>query len=190
MTFKFGMTVDLCMAYLLILVCMSWTLMHGHSLSSKANIQCWIISSTKQATSMFACYDGRTFFFTWPSLWKRLYGLAFLLFLCRSLSSFFLCSFLLLLLFPQWCTFCGYINYPPPPPHHGRSPGLSKVPSFLAWSWSIIKLFMLRLLTRIFTVLYLISAFLVHSTSVFPNRSERNQVKYVMDKELEYCLWL
>ena len=46
------MTVDLFMAYLLMLVSMTLTLMQGHSGSTKANIQCWIISTAKQATSI------------------------------------------------------------------------------------------------------------------------------------------
>ena len=35
-----GMTVDLCVVYLVMLVSMTLTLMQGHSESAKANIQC------------------------------------------------------------------------------------------------------------------------------------------------------
>ena len=46
------MTVDLSMAYLLMLVPMTLTLTQGHNGSANANIQSWIISTTKQATSI------------------------------------------------------------------------------------------------------------------------------------------
>ena len=47
--FILGMNVDLCMAYMLMLVSMILTLMQSHSGSAKYKIQCWIISTTKQA---------------------------------------------------------------------------------------------------------------------------------------------
>ena len=78
------MTVDLYMAYnILMLVSMTLTLMQGHSGSAKDKNQCWIISTTKQATSIaLAMYNGRPlfYFFTWPWLCKRLYGLTLLFF--------------------------------------------------------------------------------------------------------------
>ena len=46
MILKLGLTVDLCMTYLLMLVTMTLTLMQGHSGLEMANIQCWIISAT------------------------------------------------------------------------------------------------------------------------------------------------
>ena len=52
MAYKRGMAVDLCVACMLMLVLMTMTLMQGHSGSAKANIQCWIISKNKQATSI------------------------------------------------------------------------------------------------------------------------------------------
>ena len=47
---KLGMTVDVCMAYMVMLVWMTLIVMQGHSGSAKATIQCWIISTTKPAT--------------------------------------------------------------------------------------------------------------------------------------------
>ena len=52
MAFKLGMTVDLCMAYVLILVSMILTLMQGHSGLAKAKNQRWMLSATKQAISI------------------------------------------------------------------------------------------------------------------------------------------
>ena len=52
MAFKLGMTVDLCMAYVLILVLMTLTLMQGHSGLAKAKNQHWMLSATKQAISI------------------------------------------------------------------------------------------------------------------------------------------
>ena len=53
MASKLGMTVDLCMVYMLMLVSMTLTLIHrGHRGSAKTTIQCWIILTTKQATSI------------------------------------------------------------------------------------------------------------------------------------------
>ena len=73
MAFKLGMTVDLCMAYLLMLV--SMTLIHSHSGSAKAKIQCWIIWTTKQATSiklitvdhLLSNLDFENVYMAWPS---------------------------------------------------------------------------------------------------------------------------
>ena len=66
--------------YLLMLVSMTLTLMQGYSGSAKANIQCWIISTTKQAINItLATTVGFCIlffsFFTWPWLWKGLYDL-------------------------------------------------------------------------------------------------------------------
>ena len=47
-----GMTVDVHTARMLMLVSITLTLTQGHSGSAKAKIQCWIISRTKQATSI------------------------------------------------------------------------------------------------------------------------------------------
>ena len=59
---------------MLMLVSMTLTLMQGHSGSAKIKIQCWIISTSKQSTSIkLATTVGH--FFTSPWLWKRLYGL-------------------------------------------------------------------------------------------------------------------
>ena len=55
MAFKLGMTVDWCMAYL---ISMTLTLMQGDSGSAKVKNQCWIISTTKQATSIEATAVG------------------------------------------------------------------------------------------------------------------------------------
>ena len=44
------MTVDLYIAYMLKLDSMTLTLKQGYSGSAKAKIQCWVISTTKQAT--------------------------------------------------------------------------------------------------------------------------------------------
>ena len=52
MAFKLGMTVDVFMAYLLMLVSMTLALMHVHSGSAKANIHGCICSTTKQSTSI------------------------------------------------------------------------------------------------------------------------------------------
>ena len=52
LAFTLGMTVDLCMSYLLMLVSMTLTLMQGHSGSAKAKIQYWFILKTKQAKSI------------------------------------------------------------------------------------------------------------------------------------------
>ena len=49
---KLGMTVDLCMTYLLMLNLMTLTLMQGHNGSAKATNQCWIILTTKQTVSI------------------------------------------------------------------------------------------------------------------------------------------
>ena len=51
-TFKLGMTVDLWMPYLLMLVSMTLTLMQGHSGSAKAKNQRCMLSATKQAISI------------------------------------------------------------------------------------------------------------------------------------------
>ena len=48
MAFKLGMSVDLCMAYMPMLVSMTLTLMQGHNGSAKATI----IWTTKQAISI------------------------------------------------------------------------------------------------------------------------------------------
>ena len=47
-----------CIAYILMLVLMTLTLLQGHSGSAKAKIQCWIISTTKQALLNLQ-YNGR-----------------------------------------------------------------------------------------------------------------------------------
>ena len=53
------------MAYLLMLVSMIMTLMQGHSGSTKAKIQCLIISTTKQATTVnLATTVGHLFYMT------------------------------------------------------------------------------------------------------------------------------
>ena len=73
-TFKLGMTVDLWVPYMLMLVSITLTLMQGRSGSAMAKIQRWIISTTKQATSInLATTVGHCF--TWLWLCKRLYGL-------------------------------------------------------------------------------------------------------------------
>ena len=84
-----GMTLDLRIqgVYMLVLVSMNLTLVQGHSRSTKANIQCWIISTAKQATSNKVATTVGLFFFTWPRLWKRLYGLTTLFQLNISLHS-------------------------------------------------------------------------------------------------------
>ena len=57
------MTIDLFMAYALMLVWMTLTLMQGHSGSAKAKIQCWILSTTKQATRIKLAKTVDLFFF-------------------------------------------------------------------------------------------------------------------------------
>ena len=52
MAFKLGMTVDLCMAYMLMLVSMTLILMKGHSGSQRQKISIGIISTTKQAITV------------------------------------------------------------------------------------------------------------------------------------------
>ena len=52
MAFNRGMTIDLCMAYMLRLVTMNLTLMQGHSGLADDKLQRWIISTTKQAISI------------------------------------------------------------------------------------------------------------------------------------------
>ena len=67
------MTVDLCMAYMLMLVSMSLTLMQGHSGSTKPKNQCWIILTTKQAVSIklptfFMWKHFENIYMAWPAL--------------------------------------------------------------------------------------------------------------------------
>ena len=50
MAFKLGVKVDLCMAYILLLILITMT--HGHSGSAEEKNQRWIISTTKQVTSI------------------------------------------------------------------------------------------------------------------------------------------
>ena len=98
MAFKLGMTVDLCMAYnMLMLVLMTLTLMQGHSGSAEEQIQRATISTTKQVISInLATTVGYDF--------EHVYGLTMFFFFC----SFCCCSpscscswffFFLLLLF-------------------------------------------------------------------------------------------
>ena len=71
MAFKLGMTVDLCMAYMLMLVSMTLTLMQGHSWSAKVKISfdlSWQLSIRVGTTVGL-------FFLTWPWLSKCLLGL-------------------------------------------------------------------------------------------------------------------
>ena len=75
------MTVYLCMSYLLMLVSINVPLMQGHSGSVKAKLQCWIISTTKQATRSTLATTVGHYLFTWPGLWKQLYGLTISVFL-------------------------------------------------------------------------------------------------------------
>ena len=70
------MAVDLYMVYMFMPVLMTLTLMKGHIGSAKA-FQLLMILTTKQTTSIKTCYNGRTFF-TWPWLWKHVYGLTIL----------------------------------------------------------------------------------------------------------------
>ena len=52
MAFQLGMTVDLCMAYLLVLILMTLTLVQGHSGSANANKSALNYLENKQATSI------------------------------------------------------------------------------------------------------------------------------------------
>ena len=52
MEFKLGMKEDLCMAYILMLVSMTLTLMQGHSASAEEVNQCSIICTTKQVINI------------------------------------------------------------------------------------------------------------------------------------------
>ena len=55
---------------MLILMTLALTLMQGHNWLAEEKIQCWIIWTIMQAISMLSNYV-----FTWPWLWKHLYGL-------------------------------------------------------------------------------------------------------------------
>ena len=46
-------TIDLCMAYMLMLVSITLTVMQGHSGSAEENTQRWIISTTKKVRDKF-----------------------------------------------------------------------------------------------------------------------------------------
>ena len=52
MVFKLGVTVDLCIVYMLMVVSMTLTLMQGHSGLAEEKSQRWIIWTTKQAISI------------------------------------------------------------------------------------------------------------------------------------------
>ena len=65
----------------------SCSLVQGHSGSAKANIQCWIISTTKKATSItLSTTAGHLFYVTLT--FQLLYGLTILL-ICSRVSCFF-----------------------------------------------------------------------------------------------------
>ena len=59
MAFKHGMTVHLCMAYVLMLVSMTLTLMQGHSRSAKAQNRHWVIHATQASYKHKTCSNWR-----------------------------------------------------------------------------------------------------------------------------------
>ena len=91
LAFKLDRMADLCMAYLFMLISMTLTLMQGHSVSAKENIQWWIILITKQArsinlatsttvghflrdldfTNVSIWLDHHGFFLPWSGWWKK-----------------------------------------------------------------------------------------------------------------------
>ena len=92
MAFKLGMTLNIFMPYMLMLVSMTLTLMQGHSRSAKN--QRWIISTSKQAMSIkLATTVGLLAEFTWSCLdFENVY-------MAWSYCSFFL-----------WCDFRGCLG--------------------------------------------------------------------------------
>ena len=107
MAFKHGMTVDFCMAYMLMSITL--TLMQGHSGSAKAKNRHWIISTTKQAISIKLAPMVGLFFFLGDLDFENVY-MAWPLGFCFAAKGFYqkhlfylssICSF-----FPLGLIFC------------------------------------------------------------------------------------
>ena len=101
-----SMTVDLFMAYVLMLVSMTLTLMQGHNGSAKAKSKRWIISTIKQAiriklattVCLFFLYDldFENVYTPWPAcillvFWQRNTDLLYEVFLLQSIYSCNVC---------------------------------------------------------------------------------------------------